>query len=398
MQPSPPGPLPQLRGRGGAVALICGLAVAALLLLTGQLWLMLHLSWTHREAPAPSLVGINFSCDQAEFLLLEEPGGPFVPDDRPGRAAWCAETLERLVDMTGAKSIRLSIQWDEIQPEPGRYDWETMEELLRIAEEKGVTVSLSVGMKAQRHPEYYIPSWALKGTNLREGDVISDNPLLRARALEMVAVVVRRLASRTVIDSWGAENEGYIASGRSDNWRLSREYVAEVVRTLRANDPAARPISINHAQHFVMDTRWQDALADSDILGQSMYPRRNVDFLWFERVVNIMELGPLMPNYAHQSRTARETGKQFWVTELQGEPWTDGDSRLISPEEPSGNLSPEAFKENVIYARKTGAERIYLWGAEWWLYQSDQFGDDRWLEAARGATSGNWAPFPRAGR
>ena len=41
--------------------------------------------------------------------------------------------------------------------------------------------------------------------------------------------------------------------------------------------------------------------------------------------------------------------------------------------------------KNIAYARRTGAERIYLWGAEWWLYQGDRFGDWRWVEQARAA-------------
>ena len=368
------------------MAVICGASLLALLALVGQLWLTVELSWTHRESAAPALIGINFSCDQAEFLLLEDPAlGPagYVSDDRPGRAEWCAETLVRLLDETGARSVRLSVQWDEVQPEPTRYDFELMEALLSAAQSRGASVSLSVGMKAQRHPEYHIPAWALEGTNLGEGDVVSDDPVLRGRALEMIATVVRRLSISPAIDSWGAENEGRIASGRSDNWKLSREYLTEVVGVIHANDPQRRPVSINHAQHFVMDRRWQDALADADILAQSMYPRRNVEAFGLEFQANIMELGWLMSNYAHQARTANKAGKEFWVTELQAEPWTDFDSRLITPDSPSPNLSPEKLGQNVIYARKSGAERIYLWGSEWWLYQSDRFGDGRWLDAAR---------------
>ena len=368
------------------MAVICGGALLALVALAAQFWLTIEMSWTHRESPATALIGVNFSCDEAEYLLLEDatigPAG-YVPDDRPGRAEWCAETLARLLDQTGAGSVRLSVQWDEVQPEAGQYDFELVEALLAMAQAKGASVSLSVGMKAQRHPEYHIPAWALEGTNLEEGDVVSADPVLRGRALEMIATVVSRLSISPAIDSWGAENEGRIASGRSDNWKLSREYLAEVVAVIHANDPLRRPVSINHAQHFVMDRRWKDALADADILSQSMYPRRNVELFGFEFQANIMELGWLMPNYAHQARTARKAGKQFWVTELQAEPWTDYDSRLITPDAPSDNLSPKKLRQNVIYARKSGAERIYLWGSEWWLYQSERFGDERWLDAAR---------------
>lgn len=364
--------------------MICGLAALALGLLIGQFWLMSVLSWTHREPLADSVIGFNFSCDQAEYVLLEKPNDPSsnVPDDRPGRAEWCASVLDRLFKETGTHTVRLSIQWDEVEPAEGTFDFSLTDALVRTAAENGATVMLSVGMKAQRHPEYYIPDWALTGLDLPNGSVVSDNAALRERALTMVSRTVQHYAHEPVIDSWGAENEAYIASHRSDRWSLSRDYVAEVAQVIHENDPLGRPVSINHAQHFVMDQRWRDALGDSDILGQSMYPHRNGDVFGMHVVANIMEIGPLMPNYAHQARLAVKAGKQFWVTELQGEPWTEVDSRLITPENPSHNLVAADLRENIVYARKTGAARIYLWGAEWWLYQQ-ALGDSSWLDVVR---------------
>ena len=374
-------------GRKVAGGVVAG-AIAALVLLAGQAWLFRELSWTHREPPGDPLIGFNFGCDQAEYLLLEDPAaGPdgYVDDARPGRAEWCAATLARLIELTGARHVRLSAQWDEVEPRPGEFDFRALDAQLAAAGQAGATVSLSVGMKAQRHPEFYIPAWAMEGLDLSRGAVLSDNRVLRQRALRMVAEVVRHVGDSPVVDSWGAENEGYIASHRSHEWVLRREYVAEVAATIREHDPLKRPVSINHAQHFVMDRRWKDALADADVLGQSLYPFRNVDLAVVEIVVNIMEIGPLMPNYAHQAGAAREEGKQFWVTELQAEPWTDEDARLISPGQPSENLTPGRLLRNVEYARRTGAARVYLWGAEWWFYQGERFDDWRWMEAARAA-------------
>lgn len=368
------------------VAGIVGGAALSLGLLAGQVWLFRSLSWTHREPLADSLIGFNFSCDQAEYLLLESPAAGadgFVDDGRPGRAEWCGETLGRLIELTGARLVRLSVPWDEVEPRAGELDFAALDAQLAAAERAGATVSLSVGMKAQRHPEFYIPGWATEGLDLPDGTVLSDNRELRQRALRMVVAVVRHVGDLPVVDSWGAENEGYIASARSNDWMLSREYVAEVVATIREHDALDRPVAINHAQHFVMDRRWKDALADGDILGQSLYPFRNYGVLGWRFVVNIMEIGPLMPNYAYQAREARAAGKQFWVTELQAEPWTDEDARLITPGNPSPNLSPERLARNVEYARRSGAERVYLWGAEWWLYEGDQFGDWRWLETVK---------------
>lgn len=367
---------------------IVGGAVCAGALLLGQVWLFIALSWTHREPPGDPAIGFNFSCDQAEYLLLEDPAAGadgFVDDGRAGRAEWCAATLGELIELTGARHVRLSAPWDEVEPRPGDFDFTTLDAQLAAAERAGATVSLSVGMKAQRHPEFYIPAWAMDGLELPGGAVLSDIRVLRQRALRMVVEVVRHVGERPVVDSWGAENEGYIASPRSNDWTLSREYVAEVVATIREHDPLDRPVAINHAQHFVMDRRWKDALADGDVLGQSLYPFRNYSVPGWKFVVNIMEIGPLMPNYAYQARTAREAGKAFWVTELQAEPWTDDDARLLSPDSPSPNLTPEKLRRNVKYARQTGAERVYLWGAEWWLYQGERFNGWRWTKAARAA-------------
>jgi hypothetical protein len=166
---------------------------------------------------------------------------------------------------------------------------------------------------------------------------------------------------------------------------LGREYVAELAEVIRAGDPLGRPVSINHAQHFVFDRRWKWALEDSDALAASIYPYRNVSYFGIDGVVNILELGPLNTNYAHQAREAHRAGKQFWVTEMQGEPWTDGDARLISPDAPSPNLSPGKLRKSIAYGRRTGADRVYLWGAEWWLFQRDRYGDSEWMDTAREA-------------
>lgn len=342
---------------------------------------MSYLSWTHREELANSLIGFNFSCDQAEYLLLEDPAkgpGGYLPDDRPGRAEWCATVLDQLFRETGSRTVRLSLYWDEVEQSQGRFDFSLTDALVAAAVSNNATVMLSVGMKAQRHPEYYIPDWALDGLSLRNGAVVSANPELRVRALGFIAESVRHYGSEQAIDSWGAENEAYISSDRAERYTLSRDYVAEVVQTIRVNDPLKRRISINHAQHFVMDKRWRFALADSDVLGQSLYPARNGRIFGVQVVANIMEVGPLMPNYAFQAHEARSADKQFWVTELQGEPWTENDSRLITPTNPSANLGPAGLARNIDDARKTGAERIYLWGAEWWLYEQS-LGDSSWM-------------------
>jgi hypothetical protein len=367
-----------------AGALVAG-GLAAL-----HLFLLVQLSWAHSGTPANPEIGINFSCNQAEYLLLEDPArgaAGYVSDDRAGRNEWCADTLSRLLSETGARHVRLSLEWSEVEPEQGQFDFGLLDALLSAARDNGARVLLGVGIKGQRAPEFYIPGWVSAQTNLGQGEVISDDPAIRDAALTMVRAVVKHTSGSPAVEAWQAENEPYVDSARSDRWSLSRAYVEEVVAAIRANDPQGHPVSINHAQHWVFDQRWRDALGDSDVLAASLYPFRNYNIAGIHFVANIVEFGPLGSNYRLQGRLAHEAGKQFWITELQAEPWTDGDARLISPPHPSPNLSPAKLRQNIEYGRRAGADRLYLWGAEWWLFEEERYGDSRWMETVKAAVA-----------
>ena len=373
---------------GTAFALAGGGATLALAVLIGMQALFVRLSWQHVEPLGNPEFGINFSCNHAEYLLLEDPAlGPagYVSDDRPGRAEWCAQTLGTLLQGLGAKHVRLSVEWSQVEPSEGEYDFRLIDALLAEIERSGARAFVSVGAKAQRHPEFFLPDWATAGMSFEEDAVIDRDPVLRQRALAMVAAVVTHLSASPTIEAWSADNEPYIPSGRAHGWRLSREFVQRERATILANDPARRPVSINQAQHFVTDRRWHDALDDSDALGASFYPFRNYEILGRNYVIPIAEIGFLAPNYAYQARSAHAQGKPFWLTELQAEPWVDEDLRLISPEHPSPNLTPEKFRKAVEYGRRMGADRVYLWGSEWWLYEKEHFNDSTWWDLGRDA-------------
>ena len=386
---------PPVRTRRRLAALVVLASTFALLLVVFQLLIFVGLSWPHREPAGSPEWGINFSCNQAEYLLLEDPSlGPagYVDDARPGRVEWCAATLERLLTGLGATRVRLSVEWDQVEPREGVYDFALLDAQLATAERAGASVLLSVGMKAQRHPEYYIPAWALaKPEGLSgaraDGAEVSRDPVLRAAALRVVAVVVAHAANSRVVEGWLAENEPYLGSPRAHRWRLDRDYVREVVAAIHANDPRTRPVVINHAEKLVFDQRWRRALEDADILAGSIYPFRIWNVPWGKHVQSILELGPLTPNYAERGRDARAIGKQYWLTEMQAEPWGDPDIRLNTPEHPARDLTPGRFRKNLDYARRTGASRVYLWGAEWWLFQRERYGDDRWWNMGREALS-----------
>lgn len=373
--------------RGLAIGVVLG-ALACVALLGGFALLFNQLTWANREPPGNPIFGINYSCDYAEYLLLEDPTRGFgtVPDDRPGRAEWCAETLATILRETGARHVRISAQWDEIEPAEGQFDFALLDALLETAHQHEARVLLTVGIKAQRHPEYYIPGWALDDVEIGHGAVVTEDQLLRERALRMVEAVVRHAADSPAIEAWGADNEPYVPSARANMWRIGRDFVQEEIAIIRAIDPLDRPVVVNQAQHHLWDrydTERAWILEDADVLGVSFYPFRNYSVLGIKMVVPIPELGPIHPNYAAHRKEAHAHGREYWITEQQAEPWADFDMHLISPERPSPNLSINKLHRSIDYARRTGADRVYLWGAEWWLFQRERYGDERWLEAAR---------------
>ncbi len=369
------------------LAALGGLSLVALAGVLAMLWLFVALSWPHQEPLGNPAFGINFSCRQAEYLLLEVPGGPYVDRSRPDRPAWCAQTLGAILRGTGAQYVRLSVEWSTVEPQPGVYDFRVIDAMLAEAQRDKAHVLLTVGVKAQRSPEFYIPDWVLSKADLPDSGDISANPYLHDQALAMVRAVVAHTANSAAIDSWEADNEPYIASSRTNGWTLSRGFVQEIVAAIHAGDAEGRPVVINQAQHFVFDRRWKDALSDGDILAASIYPFRNYDIFGHNIVVPILEIGPLGPNYAAQDRAAAAQGKQFWITEMQAEPWTDTDIRLVTPANPSSNLTHDNLARSIDYARRTGASRVYLWGAEWWYYELVHNHDASWWVQARAAIS-----------
>ncbi|HLG73268.1 MAG TPA: hypothetical protein VK009_22835, partial [Chloroflexota bacterium] len=139
--------------------------------------------------PQP-LLGVNFSHRQAAWLGLD-------PD----------ETFSLLLNDLRVRYFRLSLYWQEIQPEPTRYDLSQTQRYLDWAEARGARVLVTVGLKAQRHPEFYPPVWLLGEGSPPHGGRVADQPRLVAHLLLMLERAVALLADYDVIDAWQVENE-----------------------------------------------------------------------------------------------------------------------------------------------------------------------------------------------
>src|SRR5207248_2409932 len=97
-------------------------------------------SATAPAATAPLQVGYTFSPRQAEYL-----GVPW------------RQTYEASLGLD-SRIVRLGAYWDDIEPRPGVYDFRALDWQMDLAAQSGRAVVLSVGMKAPRWPEYFLPA------------------------------------------------------------------------------------------------------------------------------------------------------------------------------------------------------------------------------------------------
>jgi hypothetical protein len=296
------------------------------------------------------------------------------------------------------ETVRFAAYWDSIERAPGQYDFTNLDWMLDNTPAQS-SVVLTVGMKAPRWPEYYLPAWLQKEVKLPADADVAQNDIVRAATLRFVAQVVQHERGRSAIKYWQVENEPLDPSG-PHQWSIDGSFLAEEVGLVRSLD-STRPIVINE---FVdtsplgllppwrtdLETRTRQILRLADILGLDVYPIRPVVtprvqltlkwpvWVWESRVLNLQRL-------------AQEAGKQTWISEAQAEPWLP--ARLAATgSSPARNAAPNLTTSTVDRLHADGFNTILLWGVEYWYMRSERYKDGNWwsqmLSFFPGATSG----------
>ena len=289
----------------------------------------------------PQEFGVTFSSYYAEELGLN-----------------AEETFTALVTDLGVKDVRIPIYWDAVEPAPGVWDFSAIDRLLAIAEAHHVEVTLVVGMKVPRWPECFLPSFVDPQTEFFDGAV-----------LRYVQTVVEHEKYTGALIRWQVENEPLFPFGNCPAVSLSR--LGKEVALVRALD-SVHPIMLTVSGE---QEPWFDLASSADTLGTSMY-----------RFAHNSVVGPVP--FPHSSLYYRLhaflTGffvKDVVVSELQMEPWFDGDLR-----DPSSIVVPftsKNFTDHIAFVRGTGIHEILLWGAEWWYYEKVHGDDSLWNEARK---------------
>lgn len=299
--------------------------------------------------PAKNIIwGVTFTKSYAEYLGLD----------------WKQAYLAALDDL-GVKSVRIGISWDEIEPEQGIFNFADYDWMMDEAEKRRITVLPVIGYKLPRWPECRAPKWAeswlpenrafwKRWLDIGVGEHRNE---FEAAQLNMMKNVVEHFKVHQSIKAWQVENEGFIG-WFGDCPPTADAFIRREVAFVRTLDN--RPILM--AESGELSSGLKSALV-ADAVGTSLY--RQVWSPLFRRFLTY----PLPPSfYAHKAKLLKPWISHFFISELQLETWASKGILNLSIEEQLNHLSPEKMKDIIAYARATGIEKIYTWGAEWWWY------------------------------
>ena len=288
--------------------------------------------------------------------------------------------------------IRLAAYWDELEPQEGVYDFSSLDWQVAEAASKQIPIVLSVGMKAPRWPEYFIPSWALKRLRLRMGADVSGHAYLRERTLQFIDAVVRRYRDERMIRYWQVENEPLDRVG-AGYWWIGPAFVKQEVELVRRLDEQDRPIILTTVTYpnpllrrfmalFMRHDTIKESLALGDILGVNVYPV--VGHRWFFKTSYYWTTPEERATYLSAIlKRAERAKKPVWVTEMQAEPWEPGSLAYTGRAQPPTG-DPALLQQSAQEFRALGIDTVLLWGAEYWQFRQARYHDSRWWDTVRG--------------
>lgn len=330
-----------IRSRYGKIICYALLALLVLVLALGAFF------YSRFEPAARQEWGITFSHRHAEYLGFD----------------WKVVYLDMLNDLK-PKKLRLMAYWEDIEPEPEKYNFEIAAQMVAEAQTRGIDVILVIGHKQPRWPECHHPAWY---NNLN--DAQKEEAQLR-----MVRNAVNYYKQFNAIKIWQVENEALFSFGD-----MCPQTPAELVKKEMAivKELDNRPILLTDSGEL---GRWVPTMKlDPDIFGSTMY-----------RVVHNPRTGyfkyPMPPAFFRVKAGLGEAlagEKDIIGVELQAEPWFYDDISRVDLQTQYSLMNPKIFREYAKYASDVGFRENYLWGLEWWYWLAHKHGDWGMWEEAR---------------
>ncbi len=298
----------------------------------------------------PITWGVDFSQMQAESLKLD----------------WKKTYLAILEDL-GAGNVKLHTQWDWVEGKRGEYYFDDIDWQMRQAEIHNAKIIYVVGMKTGRWPECHVPTWAASLSKQAQQDAL----------LAYIKKVVARYKNSGSIIAWQAENEPLFQFGQCP-W-YDKGFLTKEVALIKSLDPV-RPVIVSDSGE---QSLWLSAAQIGDMVGVTTYRKA-----WFHLFgdYGFYVTSPFAPgSYWIKSQLVNWLfHKKVIGVELQAEPWTFKPFYDVPVAEQEKTMNLNQFKANITYAKNTGLDTFYWWGAEWWYWLKEKQGmPEIWNEAKK---------------
>jgi len=304
-------------------------------------------SFVRAHAAEPYQPGVSFSDEYAESLGLNP-----------------SQTYLALLNDVKVRNFRLMSYWDEIEPQPGNYNFTQLDFEMNQAAAAGAKVSLAIGLRQPRWPECHQPAWV---NNLPAATQKAD---LEA----FMAVVVKRYRGNSALASYQLENEALnTVFGECKNFDRSR--LVQEFNLVKQLDPN-HPIIVSVSNEYGLPL----GQPQGDEVGFSVY-RRVYDATFTRRYVNY----PFPAWYFGLKAALIEKllHRPVMIHELQTEPWGPKATQDMTIAQQSQSMDATRMLQVVSYAQATGIRQYYLWGGEWWYWRLTKFNDPSLWNAAK---------------
>ena len=279
------------------------------------------------------------------------------------------KTYEKILLELKPEKVRLIIYWDQTESEPNKFDFSETDWLLEKTSEYKIPAILTLGMRVPRWPECHSPEWAKKLAAEEKEEALR----------QYLKTVVSRYKDNLTIKMWQIENEPFLFFGECPN--RGKDFFEKEIATVKSID-STRPVIATDSGEFGL---WYKAAKMGDVFGTTMYRKVHTRALgWlFENIEY-----PIGPEYFRlKEKIVRflinDYNKRFIVIELQGEPWSPTELQDRTYEDQMELFSFDYFTDTIKYAKETGFDEYYLWGAEWWYFIKEKYNDSRYWDFAK---------------
>ncbi len=277
----------------------------------------------------PDRYGVSFSIKQCRNFGLD-------PE----------KTLRWLLRM-GWRRFRLMSYWNEHEKEQGKFDFSALDWQMKMIENAGGTVTLCLGVKQPRWPEYHWPAWTLT----------LDEPEKTTALLGYVAATLQWYRKADFVQGYQLENEALLR-GFGEGIDINLKRLRAEYRLVAELDD--KPVYMSTSNGWGIPLRRPHPRGG---VGFSIYTtmfargayRKTIQKPWLHRVRRFI--------------IEKIIGKPVFIHELQLEPWGDKAIWEMTPEQQALSMSLERIRFNIDFAQRVGAYPIDLWGAEWWYWR-----------------------------